>query len=212
MIFGAKCEKPRALSVFVSFLVLVLRQREVQLNLDVGGVGRQAEGRGSQTRQVEEDPGARRPSKRHSRGSVRHCGEMHVPQPSSADGSVALTTSTVLCNHRHCDLVFLIVANRNSVPIKLQVPILPSPSPSLRRPASVNARSPGVPGKRTHTRRRLLASGAYCPRGSPTRGGCRHAVPFYPMILCCTERPHLSFRSPADGHLASFHHVAGHLE
>lgn len=61
MIFGAKCEKPRALSVFVSFLVLVLRQREVQLNLDVGGVGRQAEGRGSQTRQVEEDPGARRP-------------------------------------------------------------------------------------------------------------------------------------------------------
>lgn len=152
------------------------------------------------------------PSKRHSRGSVRHCGEMYVPQPSSADGSVALTTSTVLCNHRYCDLVFLIVANRNSVPIKLQVPILPSPSPSLRRPASVNARSPGVPGKRTHTRRRLLASGAYCPRGSPTRGGCRHAIPFYPMILCCTERPHLSFRSPADGHLASFHHVAGHLE
>lgn len=91
------------------------------------------------------------PSKRHSRGSVRHCGEMHVPQPSSGDSSVALTTSTVLCNHCHCDLVFLIVANRNSVPIKLQVPILPSPSPSLRRPASVNARSPGVPGKRTHT-------------------------------------------------------------
>lgn len=110
------------------------------------------------------------PSKRHSCGSVRHCGEMHVPQPSSADGSVALTTSTVLCNHRHCDLVFFIVANRNSVPIKLQVPILPSPSPSLRRPASVNARSPGVPGKRTHTRRRLLASGAYCPRGSPVPG------------------------------------------